>query len=249
MPAKKRSRSTAAARTRRKSTSARKKASGSAQSRARRTAKTAKRSARKTTQRAAAKAKKTTRSTSRKKTTRSKAGTTRASTAAKAKTAKKTRQAKKTVRKTGQTTTVRTARSGAGKSKRTAAAGKLTRKDLEQFRTMLLLKRAQILGDVNTLRDIARQRGSAGNLSHMPIHMADIGSDNFEQEFTLGLIQSERALLGEINEALQRIEDGTYGICAATGKPIGKARLKAKPWAKYCYEYELQLERGQHRRL
>ncbi len=112
---------------------------------------------------------------------------------------------------------------------------------------MLLLKRAQLAGDVNTLREITRQRGEAGNLSHMPLHMADIGSDNFEQEFTFGLIQSERALLGEINEALQRIENGTYGICAATGKPISKARLKAKPWAKYCYEYELELERGRHR--
>jgi len=88
------------------------------------------------------------------------------------------------------------------------------------------------------------RQSSTGDLSNMPIHMADLGSDNFEQEFTLGLIESERQILREIDEALARIENGTYGICLATGRPISKARLKAKPWAKYCIEYAKRLERG-----
>jgi RNA polymerase-binding protein DksA len=83
----------------------------------------------------------------------------------------------------------------------------------------------------------------------MPVHMADLGSDNYELEFTLGLIEGERALLQEIDEALERIRTGQYGICLATGKPIGKARLKAKPWAKFCYEHMLALEKGRQVRF
>ncbi|MBW8034558.1 MAG: hypothetical protein FVQ79_02525 [Planctomycetes bacterium] len=85
----------------------------------------------------------------------------------------------------------------------------------------------------------------AGDLSSMPIHMADMGTDNFEQEFALGLMDSERKLLEEINDALGRIVDGVYGICSGTGKDIRKARLEANPWARYCIEYATMVEKGQ----
>jgi RNA polymerase-binding transcription factor DksA len=78
----------------------------------------------------------------------------------------------------------------------------------------------------------------------MPTHPADIGTDNFEQEFTLGLLESERQLLKEIDEALERIKNNTFGICLGTGKFIGKARLEARPWAKYCIDYAKQMEKG-----
>jgi DnaK suppressor protein len=126
----------------------------------------------------------------------------------------------------------------------------LTAAEIEQFRHMLLEKRAEIRGDVHALHSEALnkdRREAAGDLSSMPIHMADLGTDNYELEFTLGLIEGERAILREIEEALERIREGTYGVCLATGKPIGKARLKAKPWAKYCYEYTLAQEQGQRR--
>jgi DnaK suppressor protein len=128
----------------------------------------------------------------------------------------------------------------------------LTPSETEQFRELLLAKRAEILGDVSTLHNEATTKDrqeAAGNLSSMPIHMADLGTDNYELEFTLGLIEGERAILREIDEALERIRQGTYGVCLATGRPIGKARLKAKPWAKYCYEYTLAQEQGQGRRF
>jgi DnaK suppressor protein len=130
---------------------------------------------------------------------------------------------------------------------RTSAEAGLTKKDLEQFREMLLRKRAELVGDVGTLRDEAlkgSRQDAAGDLSSMPIHMADLGTDNYELEFTLGLIEGGRAVLQEIDEALERIQRGTYGICLATGKPIGKARLRAKPWAKFSYEYVLAQETG-----
>jgi DnaK suppressor protein len=124
----------------------------------------------------------------------------------------------------------------------------MSRAECEPFRRLLLEKRAQLAGDVNTLQNEALSRNrqdASGDLSNMPIHMADLGTDNYEQEFTLGLIEGERKVLQEIDEALERMECGTYGVCVATGRPIGKARLKAKPWAKYCYEYTLAQERGQ----
>jgi DnaK suppressor protein len=128
----------------------------------------------------------------------------------------------------------------------------LSPEDVEELRTLLMEKRSQLVGDVGTLQDEA-QRGSrreaAGDLSSMPVHMADLGTDNYELEFTLGLLEGGRAHLQEIDEALERIRKGVYGVCVATGKPIGKARLRAKPWAKYSYEYAMALEKGQHRGL
>jgi len=78
----------------------------------------------------------------------------------------------------------------------------------------------------------------------MPIHMADLGTDNYEQEFALELMDSEIKLLREIDAALARISEGTYGICLGTGQPIPKARLEAQPWARYCVEYARMVEQG-----
>jgi RNA polymerase-binding protein DksA len=78
----------------------------------------------------------------------------------------------------------------------------------------------------------------------MPIHMADLGSDNYEQDLAVGLMDGERRLLQEIDQALDRIQQGTYGICEGTDKPISRARLEAMPWARYCIEYERMIEEG-----
>jgi RNA polymerase-binding protein DksA len=117
--------------------------------------------------------------------------------------------------------------------------------ELGEFRRMLLQKRQELVGDVTNLQGEAlRTNGQADNGSSMPIHMADLGTDTWEQEFTLGLIEKERLLLREIDEALDRIDEGTYGMCLATGKPITKTRLRAKPWAKHCIEYARKRELG-----
>lgn len=92
-------------------------------------------------------------------------------------------------------------------------------------------------------REALRSSGGS-NLSTLPIHMADMGTDNYEQEFTLGLVETERKLLREINQALAKIQNGAYGICEGTGKPIAKARLEVQPWARFSIEYAKQLERG-----
>jgi len=74
--------------------------------------------------------------------------------------------------------------------------------------------------------------------------MADLGTDNYEIENALGLMDSERKLIVEIDDALDRIENGTYGICEGTGQPIPKERLEAIPWTRYCAHYAGLLERG-----
>ena len=122
---------------------------------------------------------------------------------------------------------------------------RLTDDQLAMFKEMLLSKRRELQGDVRTLTKdalgLSRQE-STGDLSSMPIHMADIGSDNWEQDFTLGLIANEQHLVREIDEALDRIDNRTYGVCVATHRPITIARLRAKPWAKYCIEYAREQE-------
>lgn len=122
----------------------------------------------------------------------------------------------------------------------------LSAEELEEFKQILLIKRAQIQGDIQTLNKLHKNRlESSGDLSSVPFHPADAGSDTFEQDFAIGLMDNENSLLREINEALDRIAQGTYGICVATHKPISKTRLQAKPWAKHCIEYARLLEKGQ----
>jgi DnaK suppressor protein len=124
---------------------------------------------------------------------------------------------------------------------------KLTAKELASFRELLVEKLKEIIGDVNHIESGAlktSRQDSAGDLSSMPIHMADIGSDNYEQEFSLGLMDSERKIVREIYEAIKRIEEGTYGICEGTGEPIPKIRLKGIPWTRYCLKFAELVEKG-----
>jgi len=123
----------------------------------------------------------------------------------------------------------------------------LSRKQLNSFRQILMEKRANLVGSMRGLSNEAMGKNrseSAGDVSAMPTHMADVGSDSWEQEFTLGLIETERSRLREIDEALERIKNRTYGICLATNEPISMDRLLAKPWAKYTIEYARKRELG-----
>ena len=120
----------------------------------------------------------------------------------------------------------------------------LTRAQLKAFRRLLLEKRRELVGDMTGIEAEALGADRQEVKGDISDHPADAGTDNFEQEFSLGLLQSERVLLAEIDEALERIENRTFGICLGTGKPIAKARLKARPWAKYGIEYARMVEKG-----
>lgn len=124
----------------------------------------------------------------------------------------------------------------------------LSAKELEHYRELLLAKRRELVGDMSSMEREALRSAQGSNLSNLPLHMADMGTDNYEQEFTLGLVEKDRQLLREINSALAKIQNGSYGICEGTGKPISKARLEAQPWAKFSIEYARELEKGGVRR-
>ena len=119
--------------------------------------------------------------------------------------------------------------------------------DMQAYKERLLALRARLRGDVSDMADGALNSSRAeanGDLSRMPIHMADLGTDNFEREFTLSLMESEEDTLGRIEASLERIEDGTYGDCGECGAKIPKARLNAIPYATLCVQCASQSERG-----
>ena len=113
----------------------------------------------------------------------------------------------------------------------------MKKEELKVFKEQLLSLRARLRGDVSKMADAALRRTrseASGDLSSMPIHMADIGSDNFEQEFTLSLMQAEGGTLEAIESALERIEDATFGACEECGGAISKSRLNAIPYTAFC---------------
>lgn len=131
-----------------------------------------------------------------------------------------------------------------GRSKRGRAA--LTRREVKHFEALLVEKRNSLLRALGGLEAEVAESGrgaSAGACSCGPDNPADSGSLCQEAEIAAGLLANEREMLREIHDALGRIADGTYGTCEATGRPIRKARLQARPWARYCIEYARQLER------
>jgi RNA polymerase-binding protein DksA len=117
-------------------------------------------------------------------------------------------------------------------------------RDLEHYRDLLLEKRRELVGDMHSMEGEALRTNGGSNLSTLPMHMADLGTDNYEQEFTLGLVEKERNLLREINDALAKIQNGSFGLCEGTGKPISKPRLEAQPWARFSIEHARQMEKN-----
>lgn len=121
--------------------------------------------------------------------------------------------------------------------------------DLAEFRNLLLILRARIRGDVDQLKDEALDRDFGGD-SRSPTHIAELGTDNFEQDFALRFVENDQETLEEINDALRRIDNGTYGLCEGCveeGKPaskssILKSRLRAIPYARNCVECERKRE-------
>jgi DnaK suppressor protein len=137
-------------------------------------------------------------------------------------------------------------------AKKASAARKsgFSKRELESFRQLLLTLRERITQEITFLSgdNLNRSaREASGDLSSYSIHMADQGTDNFDREFALNLMSSEQDILYEIDGALRRIEDGTYGICEMTGEPIEKERLKAIPYARHCIKAQQELERGRQR--
>ena len=124
-------------------------------------------------------------------------------------------------------------------------ASGLKSEELEAFLQVLLGLRARLRGDLDQMTDEALRRhqpDSSGNLSNVPLHMADVGTENYDQEFTLGLIENEQGTLEQVHEALNRIHAGTFGRCQECGEPIAKPRLQALPYTRHCIQCARELE-------
>lgn len=123
--------------------------------------------------------------------------------------------------------------------------------ELKVFRKALEELRSRLRGDVSTMADAALRHSGTdanGDLSRMPIHMADVGSDAYEQEFTLSLMANEEETLDLVERALERIKDKTFGSCEECGSVIAKKRLEAIPFAAMCIRCAEKMENGESSR-
>lgn len=109
---------------------------------------------------------------------------------------------------------------------------------LEEERTRL----EEVRSGFDGLNDES-ERESLSELSGADQHQADVGSETFEREKDLSILEQVEAELTDVARALERINDGTYGTCEACGKPIGDERLEAVPAARFCLEDQTQAER------
>jgi RNA polymerase-binding transcription factor DksA len=153
----------------------------------------------------------------------------------------KKKPTKKTARRVDHTPTSAAAILGrpmVTKAVRHDRANKRIKPEWQKFYDRLLELRDQLLRQMNGLA-----KESAQEIAGYSLHMADSGTDNFDRDFALSLLSSDQDAIYEIEEALKRIERGTYGTCELTNKPIPKARLEAIPWARFTVQAQAQLER------
>lgn len=141
-----------------------------------------------------------------------------------------------------------TADSGADTASKTSEEG-IPKKWLPYFRALVTLHEEVYEGlhrhSEETLRRSNKE--DSGDLSSYGQHMADAGTDSFDRDFALSMVSSEQEALYEIDEAIRRIREGTYGVCEITGKSISRDRLRAVPFTRYSVEGQMEVEKGKKR--
>jgi len=123
---------------------------------------------------------------------------------------------------------------------------KFTKSDLKDFKKIVLKKKEEVLGDLKHIADDTlrkSQKEASGDISGYTYHMADVATDNYDREFSLGLASGERKSLYELDDALKRIEEGTFGICDNCKSFITKVRLRAVPSARLCIKCQQKREK------
>src|SRR6201987_2295375 len=108
---------------------------------------------------------------------------------------------------------------------------------------LLRLRDAMVDSMAGVAQDTLRSRAEGSEASAFGMHQADAGSDAYDRDFALSLLSQEQDALYEIDQALKRIELGTYGVCEMSGKQIPRARLEAIPFARFTVECQSQLEK------
>jgi DnaK suppressor protein len=113
----------------------------------------------------------------------------------------------------------------------------------KQKQNLLQLRDAMVDSMTGVAQDTLRSRAEGSEASAFGMHQADAGSDAYDRDFALSLLSQEQDALYEIDQALKRIELGTYGVCEMSGKPIPRARLEAIPFARFTVQCQSQLEK------
>ena len=123
---------------------------------------------------------------------------------------------------------------------------KTDKKKMENYKKLLLQLKENFLHDINNMSH--GPDGSVSNesrdVSGHVLHMADVATDMYDKEFSLGLASNEREVLRKVDAALKKIGDETYGICMGCEKPIAEARLKAIPYVETCLKCQEKIETG-----
>ena len=126
-----------------------------------------------------------------------------------------------------------------GQSDHKKGSDKLDKRTVERFKKLLLKEREEIMGDVKQIYESSQEVGQDG--------IQDIGDEAanvYNKQILLTLNENERMRLKEVDESLDRIKSGMYGVCEECGEPIGLKRLEVKPVAKYCVPCKTKLEKG-----
>jgi len=112
----------------------------------------------------------------------------------------------------------------------------LSKDQLKQFRQLLITERAKLASEIRSITQNASKspREASGDLSAYTVHMADMAADTYERELSMNIVSSEQELLYQIDDALKRLDDGTFGTCQQCSQPILMSRLKAVPYASLC---------------
>lgn len=122
---------------------------------------------------------------------------------------------------------------------------KMTKRDARVYKKLLLEKREELMGDIAHISEETlkkSQKDASGDNSGYAFHMADVATDTYDREFSLGLASKERVVLQEINHALDKIDEGDFGLCEGCKKKITKVRLKAVPYAMLCLKCQEKKE-------
>jgi len=124
---------------------------------------------------------------------------------------------------------------------------KLAKKELAEFKKLILKRKEEINDEIKHISDDTlkkSQKDASGDISGYTYHMADVATDNYDREFSLGLASSDRHSLYELEDALKKIEDGTFGICEDCKSLITRVRLKAVPQARLCVKCQEKREKN-----
>ena len=125
----------------------------------------------------------------------------------------------------------------------------LSRSQLKQFRQMLIAERIKFAGEIKAIAQETSKspREASGDLSAYTVHMADMAADAYEREVSMNIVSSEQEVLYQIDDALKRMEEGSYGTCQQCNKVITMSRLKAVPYASLCIKCQRDKERKNKR--